>query len=95
MRYIHQLFLALDQLLNVLLAGWADETLSARSYRSACRDAGKGRWAVAQRIIDALFVWQDWLVKWRGQWRDARHCQRAYWAEQMRLHMPADYRELQ
>ena len=92
MSRLYQLGIALDQLLNTVLAGWADETLSARTYRSARRDGG-GRWALAERVIDALFTWQDWLVKHRGEWKGARHCQRAYWHEQARLHLPANYRE--
>ena len=32
--YSRQLFIAIDQLGNALLAGYADETLSARAYRS-------------------------------------------------------------
>ena len=76
--------------------GMADETLSARSYRLGSRDernAERGRWWYAWRAIDALFVWQDWLVKRRGEWTGARHCERAYRAERARLHMPAEYQE--
>jgi hypothetical protein len=44
-----QLLIALDQLANTLLGGWADETLSSRAYRRG--------WAAA-RWIDALFFWE-------------------------------------
>lgn len=90
MRFAHQIFLGIDQVLNTLLAGYADETLSARAHRSARRDGG-GRWAAAERVIDALFVWQDWLVKRRGEWTGARHCERAYQAEIERRQYPPHY----
>lgn len=90
MRFAHQVFIALDQLANTLLAGYADETLSARAHRSARRDGG-GRWAVAERVIDWLFVPQDWLVRARGEWTGARHCERAYRAEIERRQYPPHY----
>lgn len=49
-----QVLIALDQVANTLLGGWADETLSAHAYRS--RLAGKP-WP--SRIINALFFWQE------------------------------------
>jgi len=48
-----QVFIALDQLANTLLGGWADETLSSRAYRRS----QKGKHG-ARRIIDGLFFWQ-------------------------------------
>lgn len=95
-RWIHQVLLGVDQLANAIAGGMADETLSARSYRLGSRDernAEHGRWWYAWRAIDALFVWQDWLVQRRGEWTGARHCERAYHAERARLHMPAEYQE--
>ena len=50
---IKQVLLALDQLTNTLLGGMADETLSARAYRT--RETNPWR----MRVIDALFFWQD------------------------------------
>lgn len=44
-----QVLIALDQLLNALLGGWADETLSARAHR-------KSDWR--RQAINALFFWQ-------------------------------------
>ena len=44
---MRQVLIALDQLLNAMLGGWADETLSARAHRE-----GWSRW------IDLLFFWQ-------------------------------------
>lgn len=46
---IKQTLIALDQLLNAVLGGWADETLSSRSYREKPRLA---------KLIDLLF-WFD------------------------------------
>ncbi len=49
---IKQVLLALDQLANTLLGGMADETLSARAYRT--RETNPWR----MRVIDALFFWE-------------------------------------
>lgn len=43
-----QVLIAVDQLVNTLLGGWADETLSSRAYRN--------EWKVCQ-LIDILFFW--------------------------------------
>lgn len=75
-----QTLIALDQVLNTLVSGWADETLSARAWR--CREQRR-RWRVAHRLIDALFFWQ------------AGHCERSYLAESMRRQLPAEYRDNQ
>lgn len=32
-RYLRNIVIALDQLLNAILGGWADETISSRSWR--------------------------------------------------------------
>ena len=49
-----QVLVAIDQLLNTLIGGMADETLSARAYRRYLR--GKP-WL--SRIINFMFFWQD------------------------------------
>lgn len=46
-----QVLIAIDQLGNALLGGWADETLSARAWR--LRHDLPWLW----RLIDALFFW--------------------------------------
>lgn len=46
-----QVAIAVDQLINTLLGGMADETLSARAWRNRHRHG-------ASKIIDALFFWQ-------------------------------------
>lgn len=82
--WAHQLFIAADQLVNVLATpmhggAWADETLSARAYRAHADRRLWGR--VAMPVIDLLFVWQG-----------PRHCERAYIAERERLHAPPESR---
>lgn len=44
-----QVLIALDQLVNTLFGGWADETLSSRAYRKHKR---------LMKWIDCLFFWQ-------------------------------------
>lgn len=83
-RWLHQLFIAADQLANVLAtpmhaSAWADETLSARAYRAHAAGRRWGR--VAMPLIDLLFAWQG-----------PRHCERAYIAERERLHAPPEVR---
>jgi hypothetical protein len=45
---VKQVLIAVDQLANALLGGWADETLSARLWRLQ---------HPAHRWVDALFFW--------------------------------------
>lgn len=49
-RYLHNVLVSVDQLANTLLAGYPDETLSARSWR--CRD--KKSWAIMVKVINFL-----------------------------------------
>ena len=51
MTYGKRTLIAVDQLLNTLLGGWPDETLSSRCYRWA-RD-GVRAWP--RRVVDGLF----------------------------------------
>lgn len=48
--WIVQVLIALDQLVNALCGGWADETLSAHAHRAG--------WSWRRRAINALFFWQ-------------------------------------
>ena len=77
MTYFHKVGTALDQLLNAILCGWPDESLSARAYR--WRRDGKRAWPA--KVINALFVWQQ------------DHVASAYHVEQERRHFPPEYRE--
>ncbi len=83
--YGTQVFIAVDQLCNALIPpldgtlSYADETLSARSYR-AHRD-GKLLGKITMPVIDLLFFWQ------------VDHCLSAYRAEVLRRQYPEAYRE--
>lgn len=82
-----QIFLALDQLANVLpppidgTVGYADETLSARCYR-AHRDGKRfGLWFMPPI---------DWFF---GLWQGPDHCRNAYVKEFERKNYPDEYRQ--
>ena len=45
---ICQVLIALDQLLNAILGGWADETISARLFREKSKFEG---------VVNLLFFW--------------------------------------
>lgn len=77
-----QILIALDQLINALIGGTADETLSARSYR-AHRD-GKLFGKITMPVINALFFWQG-----------PDHCFHAYRKEHERQNLPNEYRPAQ
>jgi hypothetical protein len=95
--WAHQVFVALDQLANAILAGWADETISARSFRLGHRDKKAnrwGRWRVMWVFVDVLFWPQDlWLYFRDGAWPLVKHCERAYISECDRLGLPPEYRD--
>lgn len=78
MTYAHSLFVALDQLLNAVLLGAPDETLSSRAYRAE-RD-GKRFGRLFRPAIDALFFLQT------------RHCYGAYVAEVQRRQYSKNFR---
>lgn len=90
----HQLFIACDQLANVLVGlgnddYYADETLSAHAWRKRA----SRRWDVFRRFVDALFFWQDVVIRARtGAFPVERHCERAYLTESKRLGLPPEYR---
>lgn len=77
MAYLTSLAIAIDQLLNVLLLGSPDETLSSRAYR-ADRD-GKVFGRFFRPLINTLFFWQD------------QHCRAAYKAEVSRRQYPKHF----
>lgn len=85
--YFEQIFLAFDQLCNALIPpldgtiSYADETLSARSYR-AHRD-GKFFGKLTMAPINLLFFWQG-----------PNHCYNAFVKETERKNLPEEYRKL-
>lgn len=94
--WAHQVFVAVDQLVNALLAGWADETISARAFRLGRKDEVTncwGRWRVAWVLIDLLFWPQDlWIAVRDNKWPIIKHCERAYMNECDRSQLPPEYR---
>ena len=74
-RYVFNVLLAVDQLVNALLGGYADESISARAYRRRSNPF----WQQAQLLIDLLFFWSP------------DHCERSYWAERNHSQLPDDY----
>jgi hypothetical protein len=87
-----QLAIAADQVVNVLLLGWADESLSARAYRAYV----KGRWfgRFSMPLIDKLFFWQkpDWEVNKKAGRVIYGHCERAFYKEILRRDNSPEYR---
>lgn len=52
------------------------------------------QWRVSWVIVDALFIWQDWLIQIGTGFKPSiGHCQRAYQSEVNRLQLPPEYRE--
>ena len=80
--------IGLDQLLNAMLWGYNDETLSSRAYRGASAINAKRRWRWAQAAIDALF-WRDRQDFPSGV--TIRHCHLAYLGELAHEHLPRDF----
>lgn len=75
---IYQTLIALDQLLNALIGGWADETLSSAAYRSEQKGYFWGK--ITRPSIDTIFFWQT------------NHCYQAYLSERQRLQSPPEDR---
>ena len=68
--------IAVDQLVNAILGGWPDESLSSRAHRLD-RD-GVCSWP--RKLIDALFFWQD------------EHCRNSYESERLGRQLPPELR---
>lgn len=77
MSRLHEVLVAVDQLANAILGGYADETISARSWR--LRDERPYSWL--RPLIDRIFFWQP------------DHCQGAYESERGRAQLPVEYRQ--
>lgn len=78
MRYWLNLAIAFDQLINVLLLGHADETLSARLYRN--KDVSI-YWFTSYKLVNLIFFLQK------------DHCYSSYLSERDRKHLPKHYSE--
>ena len=75
--YGKNLLIAMDQLVNAVFNGFADETISSRAYRWD-RD-GVRSWP--HKAIDLLFFWQK------------DHCRTSYESECLRMQLPPEMRE--
>ena len=68
--------IAADQLVNALLGGWPDETLSSRAWR--WHVGGLRSWPCT--LIDGLFFWED------------AHCYQSYISEREGRQLPPELR---
>jgi hypothetical protein len=68
--------IAFDQLVNAILGGSPDETISARCWRLRANRP----YNTLRPIIDGLFFWQP------------EHCRASYEAERARSQLPPEYR---
>lgn len=80
--YAFSLLIAVDQLVNAVLGGEPDETLSSLAYRLN-RDRGQEHWrfALPQKIINRVF------------WFQPQHCQQAYESERSRAQLAPEFRQ--
>ena len=76
MTYGKSILVAVDQLVNALLAGWPDETLSSRAWR--WEKDGVRAWP--RRLIDRLFFWEE------------EHCYQSYQSEREGRQLPPELR---
>lgn len=76
--YMKQNLIAVDQVVNTLIGGWADETLSSVAHRQ--RMKGHRYWGWTAKAINMLFFWQN------------DHCRGAYNEEMQRRHLPVHMR---
>jgi lysozyme family protein len=74
MTYIVRVALAATRLLNAVLGGSANESLSSRAWRYR----GHSRYGPVHQGINTLFFWQD------------NHCRHAYLAEKNRRDVPSE-----
>lgn len=75
--YIKQILISLDQLLNAICNGYADETLSSRAWRHY--DDGSRKWPKV--LIDAILFF------------DKDHCHQSYLSEIERRQLPPSMRK--
>lgn len=71
------ILIAVDQLVNTLLGGWPDETMSSRAYRLGVEGT---TWPM--RVIDAV----------AGCFGDKDHCERSFDSERVGRQLPPELR---
>lgn len=76
MTYCKAMLIAVDQLVNAMLAGFPDETMSSRAWR--WEQDGVRAWP--RRVIDWLFFWEE------------QHCQQSYISEREGRQLPPELR---
>lgn len=76
MTYLKAVLIAADQLVNALLAGWPDETMSSRAWR--WEQDGVRAWP--RRVIDRIFFWES------------NHCRESYVSEREGRQLPPELR---
>lgn len=76
MTYGKAVLIAADQLVNALLVGWPDETLSSRAWR--WEQNGVRAWP--RRFIDRIFFWEQ------------DHCYQSYISEREGRQLPPELR---
>lgn len=76
MTYARAVLIAIDQLMNAVLAGWPDETLSSRAWR--WEQDGTRSWP--RKLIDALFF------------TEKEHCRQSYISEREGRQLPPELR---
>ena len=74
--YLKYILIALDQLLNTVLLGFPDETLSSRAYRT--EQEGYRLGGIIRPIIDTLLFF------------DPEHCRTSYETEMTRKQFPIE-----
>ena len=72
-----QVLIAIDQLVNTVCGGYADETLSSRAYRL---ELERGR-SWARKLIDGILFF------------DKDHCKESYESEILRRQLPPSMRQ--
>lgn len=75
--YIKQNLIALDQYVNAIFGGYADETISARAYRMSTTS---NNWKIIRNIIDKIFFFEE------------NHCYQAWISEFEKHQLPQEYR---
>lgn len=76
MTYAKAVLIAIDQLMNAVLGGWPDESLSSRAWR--WEQDGIRSWP--RKLIDALFFMEK------------EHCRQSYISERERRQLPPELR---
>lgn len=76
-RWVWQVLIAIDQFINAIFGGYADETLSSRAHRQQNK---KWYWFVLRRFIDLIFFFEK------------DHCRNAWESENERAHLPHSFR---